>query len=273
MKQHSVKATIFTTDSLKIKYAVCQLEQIHYEDETFEYIFTPYYSVIDLLSPITFQGIPGLNLDLRKTKYIRRNKIPTFIYERTPQENREDLWEHLDSVGLEFLDHLEWLIRSDYEYTGDNLSVSSYKIPQNQKSVNDVNPGDTFTLNGVAEIADNNYRRLKLLLAIIVNGAFLTAGYFTIDDNNRKSMHELIYVLYEMEVKKRTRRQSEGIESAKSKKKYAGRKKIDVSLPLLSEVIEQLDRKEITIDQAMNRLGLKSRSTLYRRIREFNDAK
>ena len=31
--------------------------------DTFKYIFTPYYDVIDLLNSDIFQGLPGLELD------------------------------------------------------------------------------------------------------------------------------------------------------------------------------------------------------------------
>ena len=66
--------------------------------KVFTYVFTPYYEVIDLLSPPVFQGIPGLNLDRRKPVYVRDNRVPVFIGERAPNINREDLWHVLSKA-------------------------------------------------------------------------------------------------------------------------------------------------------------------------------
>ncbi|MCK5732313.1 MAG: recombinase family protein, partial [Tenericutes bacterium] len=103
MKEHIVKGIIYTRDSLNLEYAVCYIEQISYENDHYKYIFRPFYSIIDLCNASFFQGIPGLKLELRKYEYIRQNKTPTFIYERTPQENREDLWHLLDEVEMNYL--------------------------------------------------------------------------------------------------------------------------------------------------------------------------
>ena len=47
--------------------------------EEFQYIFTPYYDIIDALIDL---GIPGINLSLRKKEYYRVNIKTTFISER-----------------------------------------------------------------------------------------------------------------------------------------------------------------------------------------------
>ena len=271
MKKHQTKSTIFAVDKLKIKYPVCFLEQIYYENDTFEYIFKPYYNVIELLDDKVFQGIPGLNMDLKKDVYIRENKIPTFIYERTPQENREDLWELLDEVGLEYLDNLEWLIRTKKIYTGDNFIVEAYYEPRTRFSSGAANYGDEFIIDDIKEISTDNYKLLKFLLDVISQGASLRTKELFIDESNRKYMHKLIYTLYENERRKRSRKQEAGINKAKKDKKYVGRKKIDVSLPLLEEIIEKRKRKEITVEEAMKELGIQSKSTFYRHIKEFKE--
>lgn len=81
-----VKGTIYAVDQMNVTYDVCYIEQTTYEDETFRYLFKPYYDTIKLCNPTFFQGIPGLNLDLKKEIYVRENKTPTFIYERTPRK-------------------------------------------------------------------------------------------------------------------------------------------------------------------------------------------
>lgn len=70
-------------------------------------------------------GRPDYRIDmqLRLHHYYRVNYDPIFITGRTPAKTREDLWELLDSVGLDYYDRLEWLIRTDLRASCDNLIV------------------------------------------------------------------------------------------------------------------------------------------------------
>ena len=95
------------------KIQVGRITYESFENEEFQYIITPFWEMIDTLSARVFQGIPGIDMDLRLEHYYRVNYEPVFITERTPGRNREDLWELLDSVGLDYYDRLEWLIRTD----------------------------------------------------------------------------------------------------------------------------------------------------------------
>lgn len=74
-----------------------------------------------------FQGIPGLNLDLKKEVYIRENILPTFISERVPSKNREDLYDLLKSVNLTYMDSIEYLCRTKYKYSGDNFFMTYFE--------------------------------------------------------------------------------------------------------------------------------------------------
>jgi hypothetical protein len=272
MKKYTTKAVIYLKDSINIKYPVCYLEQTVYEDDTFEYVFKPYYNVIGLLKTDLFQGIPGLDLALNKESYIRKNRIPTFIYERTPQKNREDLWDLLDEVGLDYLDHLEWLILSDKRYTGDFLQVERYVTPRCLNEVIDVTYGDIIELDDIEFISKDNFKMLKYFMMVIASGATLKSNTFEINDSNRQMLHKLIYTLYYNSVMSRRRSQEKGILKAKEDQTYLGRKKILVSLPLLEEMIRKTEAKEISVNQAMKELGLKSRSTFYRRVKEFKES-
>ena len=91
--------------------------------KNFNYIISPLWDIIDVLSPKVFQGIPGIDMELRLEHYYRVNYVPVFITERTPGESREDLWELLESVGLDYYDRLEWLIRTNLRAAIDNLIV------------------------------------------------------------------------------------------------------------------------------------------------------
>lgn len=272
MRSQKVEGMIYAVSKMQIEYAVCKISQVSYEDDTYEYIFEPNYSVIDLLNSDVFQGIPGLDLELRKARYVRKNRIPTFIYERTPQENREDLYEYLDEYELDFLDPLEWLIRTDLKYTGDNLMVSRYEEPVNIWSVNRIS-GSSITLESIVALGKSNYNRLKTILQLIADGSYLYTPDFSIEDENRKNLHGMVKALYEAEYKARESRQKRGIDIAKEEGKYKGRKKVEVSIPKLAEVSDLLERGKISSKDGMEMLGLKSKSTLFRRLKEYRDSK
>ena len=105
------------------KIQVARIDYESFENEEFQYIISPFWDIIDVLSPKVFQGIPGIDMELRLEHYYRVNYVPVFITERTPGESREDLWELLESVGLDYYDRLEWLIRTNLRAAIDNLIV------------------------------------------------------------------------------------------------------------------------------------------------------
>ena len=127
MKSFESVATICLKGQNNFIYKICKITYRLFEDESFEYVFEPNYFLIDLLDSKYFQGIPGLNLDLKKQEYIRKNIIPTFISERVPQKNREDFYELLEKLNMKFMDPIEYLIRTDEQYFGDNLFVIPYE--------------------------------------------------------------------------------------------------------------------------------------------------
>jgi DNA invertase Pin-like site-specific DNA recombinase len=70
-----------------------------------------------------------------------------------------------------------------------------------------------------------------------------------------------------MSRRERIANQQAGIEQAKKEGKYAGRKPISVDENLLRQVARELDEGIITIDEAMKRTKIHSRSTFYRKLR------
>ena len=119
MKSSVSKGIICLKDELNIEFRVCVIEYILNEDETFEYRFYPNYDVISLLSDNLFQGIPGLNLDLKKEVYIRKNILPVFISERVPSKNREDYSYVCNDKHLLCLKHT-----CDNEKINEELNIS-----------------------------------------------------------------------------------------------------------------------------------------------------
>ena len=105
------------------KISVAQIDYQEFGEENFQYVIKPFWEIIDGLPTSVFQGIPGIDMELRLDRYYRVNYIPTFIMERTPSKNREDLWELLESVGLDYYDRFEWLLRTTMRSANDNLIV------------------------------------------------------------------------------------------------------------------------------------------------------
>ena len=105
------------------KYVVSRIDFERYDEQNFQYIFSPEWGVIDALPDTIFQGIPGLDMSLRLERYYRVNMTPYFISERTPGEGREDVLELLEAVGLDYYDRFEWLLRTNMRCGTDNLVV------------------------------------------------------------------------------------------------------------------------------------------------------
>ena len=142
MESIITSASIVWDDLNGIQYRVCKLDCTVWDDDSFEYVFTPNYRVIDMLDVREYGGIPGLDLDLRRDRYIRRNMEPVFMTERSPSRNRVDLWELLESVGLDHYNRLEWLIRTDLRYCGmDSMpSDTRNRLPSNSQITSPRNP-------------------------------------------------------------------------------------------------------------------------------------
>ena len=259
MRELLTQGIICVKDELGIEYQLCEIDYRLWENEEFEYRFRPNYSVMELLGPPLFQGIPGLNLDLRKEEYVRRNRVPVFISERSPGPNRENLWELLEECGMDYLNQLEWLIRTDKKYSGDPLYVKA--AGDNKEALICIDQ----ELAGSKRSAD----RLRRILAYICKGSNIQYEGFSIDDSNRKSCYELLRRLYEKEATYLREQQRAGVEKAKRAGKYRGRKPVSLSFSKLDQAYYAYKRKQISAEEAAKQLGI-SRSTFFRKVRKLN---
>lgn len=268
---------IYATDRTGCKYAVSRIDFERYDDQNFQYIFSPEWSVIDAIPSSIFQGIPGLDLALRRERYYRVNMTPSFISERTPSESREDLWELLDAVGLTYYDRFEWLLRTNMRAGTDNLIVEraedARRIPYESISSlpEDLQPGDCVVIKSFQSVATTSYQLRKNLLQILRSGAQIWN-----EAENRKLSEEECSVLLNvlllqesLENKQIRQHHKEGVARAKNDGKYAGRKKITVDPTLLRQVAADFRSHKISEEEAMQRTGIASRSTFYRRLKEI----
>ena len=148
---------IYAVDRSGDKYAVSRVDFERFDEQNFQYIFSPEWSVIDTLPASIFQGIPGLDMSFRLERYYRVNMTPYFISERTPSEGREDLWELLDEVGLDYYDRFEWLLRSNMRCGTDNLIVERAEAPRRIifESIDllpaNLQPSDCVSIKGIIQ--------------------------------------------------------------------------------------------------------------------------
>lgn len=170
---------IYAVDRNGNKYAVGRVDLERFDDQNFQYVFTPEWSVIDTLPSSIFQGIPGLDMSMRLERYYRVNMTPYFISDRTPSESREDLWELLDAVGLDYYDRFEWLLRTDMRCGTDNLIVERAEAARTItfESINslpsDLQPADLVSIQGFQSIAKTSHQLRKILLQILRSGAHI----------------------------------------------------------------------------------------------------
>lgn len=99
---------------------ICKISYSDNNLDTYEYVFEPLYQVLDALSPTEFKGIQGVDLRLRKEKYVRKNLQPVFIFERNPIRKKKNFQE-LQRVGGISL--LEYIAKSNMSYFGDKLNI------------------------------------------------------------------------------------------------------------------------------------------------------
>ena len=244
-----------------VVYHLCKIEYHYFDDDKEKYVFIPYWNVIDLLPSEIFQGIPGLDMDLRKVSY-ERDSVPVFIAERTPSENRDDLWQLLEQCGMTYLNRLEWLIRTTTRYFGDNLYVIRYENSRQLDNVNDLtkfNYGDRIALHTIFSMSGKQQTIIKILLRIVASGSYLTADELCIGDKNRRDYFNLLYALNHKAF-------------ADGSIQKRGRAKISVSMPKLDEVYSRYCAGELTREHAMQALNIPSASTFYRRIAEYKKA-
>lgn len=259
MDLYTVDALICLQDDFGLEYAVSEIEYKVWKNNEFEYRFRPNYSVIELLDSSVFQGIPGIDLEMRKKEYVRRNTVPTFISERAPASNREELWKLLEDYGMEYLNQLEWLIKTDTKYIGDRLYVR--KAKENEFA-------DTVNIDSELSSLKRSCDIQRTILKNICLGLTVEYSGLIIDNSNRKICYDLLYRLWGRESERLKKLQSDGIDRAKKSGKYRGRKAIPADDTKLYEVCRKYKSRRITAEEAAKLLNM-STSTFYRRIKKF----
>ena len=258
------------------KISVAQIDYQEFDEENFQYVISPYWEIVDGLPASVFQGIPGIDMDLRLKDYYRVNYIPTFIAERTPSESREDLWELLESVDLDYYDRFEWLLRTKMRAANDNLIVERRRIEETVGQfasgiISGLQYGDKVIVESLESIADTTAGLTDGMFNIVTSGIDVVteSGQVLVDAMTRAAMIPYMVAQRIMSRRERISHQQAGIEQAKKDGKYAGRKPTPVDENVLRQVAKELDEGIITIEEAMKRTKINSRSTFYRKLRNL----
>ncbi len=256
------------------KVSVAQIDYQEFDEENFQYVISPYWEIVDGLPASVFQGIPGIDMDLRLKDYYRVNYIPTFISERTPSESREDLWELLESVGLDYYDRFEWLLRTSMRAANDNLIVERRRMEETVKQfasgvISGLQYGDKVIVESLETIADTTAGLADGMFSIVAGGVdvITQSGQVLVDAMTRAAMVPYMITQRIISRRERAANRQEGIEQAKKNGKYTGRKPIEVDENALRQVARELDEGLITVEEAMKRVKINSRSTFYRKLR------
>ena len=258
------------------KISVAQIDYQEFDEENFQYVISPYWEIVDGLPASVFQGIPGIDMELRLKDYYRVNYIPTFIAERTPSESREDLWELLESVNLDYYDRFEWLLRTKMRAANDNLIVERRRIEETVGQftsgiISGLQYGDKVIVESMESIADTTAGLTDSMFNIVTSGIDVVteSGQILVDATTRAAMIPYMVAQRIMSRRERISHQQAGIEQAKKNGKYAGRKPTPVDENVLRQVAKELDEGIITVDEAMKRTKINSRSTFYRKLRNL----
>lgn len=256
------------------KISIAQIDFQEYDEENFQYVISPYWEIIDGLPASVFQGIPGIDLELRLEKYYRVNYIPTFIAERTPSENREDLWELLEKVDMDYYDRFEWLLRTTMRSANDNLIVERRRQSQVEEEyyegvLNSLQYGDRVIVDSLESISDTVSGFSDEIFTAVTNGIDIIdrQGNGLVNCLARAALASVLLTQKQLKRHEQGEKRRKGIEQAKIEGKYTGRKPIEVDEQVLRQVNQEWKDGLITLEEAMQRTKIGSKSTFYRKVR------
>ncbi len=266
-------------DRYNRNYNVGEVIFERFDDQNYQYIIKPFWQLIDQIPSGLFQGIPGIDMDLRRDAYYRVNMTPAFISMRTPSQSRENVRELMRSVGLDYYDRFEWLLRSEMRCGDDNLLV--VRKPTDDEKIRNwtqiknrhLHPNDVVEIDALCSIQSSNSKLIEDMFTLLQSGAqiYIISEDRYIFDSERKAMLYLLRNMLECIDRNNRIRREEGIERAKQNGRYTGRKPIEIDKQLLKQVAVAFLNDRISEREAMSKLNINSRSTFYRKIRMYRE--
>ncbi|MCI8365423.1 MAG: hypothetical protein HFG34_10835 [Eubacterium sp.] len=259
------------------KYSVGKIEYQLFSETGYQYVISPYWDVVDGLGEEGFQGIPGIAMELRRQHYYRVNRQPVFISMRSPSENREDLEELLEAAGMDTYDRLEWLVRTQQQ-GGDHLTLEPYRQETREFCYNGLDTllcqlqyGDLVRISSQNEVSNNPSIYTEHLLCMVASGAVIRfeKEKIVIDKNTRSTILSILQRQYYAWKNQQILKHRRGVEGAKNRGAYRGRRPMQIEPGKIQKVSDLFHAKKISEAEAMQRLGIVSRSTFYRKLKEL----
>ena len=152
---------------------------------------------------------------------------------------------------MEYLNRLEWLIRTNLKYSGDNFYVIRYEEENNISNIN-------MNKNGL-----NLHSIIRILLNEICKGNIVRIDDYEINNNNRKDVYNILIKLYSKSYESK-------INSINSSINKRGRKKKEISSILKYNIFEKYLNNRISVEEALTLLNI-SRSTFFRELKKYKE--
>ena len=152
----------------------------------------------------------------------------------------------------------------------DRMSGKNANRPELQRMMAYVREGDSVTVESISRFARNTKDLLELVEQLAQKKVEFISLKEAIDTSTPtgKFMLTVFGAVSELERGYLLQRQKEGIEIAKKRGVYKGRKPIEH--PLFNEIVAIWKRGDITATEAMKRLGMKP-STFYRKVKKYEN--
>lgn len=147
----------------------------------------------------------------------------------------------------------------------EKVSGKNMDRPELQKMLKSVQSGDTVFIHDFSRLARSTKDLLEMVEALQANGVHLASDKESLDTGTPtgKLMLTMIAAINEFERQNMLDRQQEGIEVAKQKGVYKGRKPTEYDRNLFDVLHEQVEKRILTVTDAAKQLGV-TRQTWYR---------
>lgn len=155
----------------------------------------------------------------------------------------------------------------------DRMSGKDTKRPELKAMLSFVREGDTVIVSEIARFARNTRDLLNLIDELTKKGVQFESQKEKIDTTTPTGqfMLTVFAAVAQLEREYILSRQREGIEAAKERGEYRGRKPIDVDGDQFAQEYKLWKSGQITAVTAMKHLGLKP-NTFYRRVKAYEEA-
>lgn len=152
----------------------------------------------------------------------------------------------------------------------EKKSGKNTERPELLNMIDFIREGDVVYIESFSRLARNTKDLIELVEAIQGKGASVVSlkEGFDLTTPAGRMMLSMMGALYQFELECMKERQLEGIAIAKKEGKYKGRKKIEIT-PAFVEAYKKYMNREITVTEAIEQLGIKSRTTWYKLVDEY----